>query len=192
MSISEQKNILRKEIIAKRKKISSGIKTQSETAIYENLISYPEFISSETVLIYYSVNGEIDTKKIIEHCFVNNKKVALPVCGSNRKIDFFFINSFSEITDGKFNIPAPDTFRCTPVEDYSDAICIVPGLCFDASGARLGYGGGYYDCFLSSHTVKSAGLCFDEFFLDTLPLESHDIKVDAVVTENGIIQSNKG
>ncbi|MBR4766909.1 MAG: 5-formyltetrahydrofolate cyclo-ligase [Clostridia bacterium] len=191
MSVFEEKNYLRKEIIAKRGSIPADIKEQLENWIYGNLISYSGFINSKTVLIYYSVNAEIDTKRIIEFCFLNNIKVALPVCKSNRLIEFYYINSFSDLTEGKYNIPAPDISRCKPVTDFSDSICIVPGLCFDRSGARLGYGGGYYDGFLNNHTVKSAGLCFDSFVFDSVPVESHDVRVDAVVTETGIIQREK-
>ena len=191
MGIQKEKNLLRKEIIAKRKSIPADNKEQLESRIYDNLISYSAFINSNTVLVYYSVKDEIDTKRIIEFCFLNNKKVALPVCRANRVIEFYYINSFSDLTEGKFNIPAPDISRCKPVTDFSDSICIVPGLCFDRSGARLGYGGGYYDGFLNSHTVKSAGLCFDNFVFDFVPLESHDVRVNAVITEKGVIQSEK-
>ena len=188
MGVSEEKKRLRNEIISKRRNIPAHIKEELENRIFDRLISYPLFVNSKTVLVYYSVNDEINTKNIIEYCFRNNKKAALPVCGQNRVIEFYCITSFSDLTEGRYNIPAPDVSRCNPVDDFTDSICIVPALCFDKSGARLGYGGGYYDGFLNSRKTYSAGLCFDGFIFENIPVESHDIAVDAVITESGVFE----
>ena len=187
LGATSDKKSLRKEIIEKRDSVNAGQRAEFENRIFNNLISYPVFAESQTVLIYYSVKGEIDTQSIIDRCFLNGKKVALPVCGKNGKMDFYYIKSRSDLISGKYGIPAPDTAKCEAVEEFSRAICVVPALCFDKRGARLGYGGGFYDRFLSEHSVKTAGLCFSGFLFDEIPCEQHDVLIDAVITENGVI-----
>lgn len=67
-----------------------------------------------------------------------------------------------------------------------DAI-IVPMLGFDNNLARLGYGSGYYDRLLAQQPrAKKIGVCFSSGKLDHLPLESHDVAMDQIVTENGL------
>lgn len=188
MSIYEKKKKLRSEILTKRKSISSTLKKQLDNRIFDRLIAYPPFISSNTVLVYYSVNDEINTEKIIDYCFRNGKKVALPVCVRNRVMVFYNIKSFFDLKEGKYNIPAPDTNICSPVEDFSDSICIVPGLCFGKKGERLGYGGGYYDSFLNENKLLSIGLCYDRFVFDSIPCEKHDIRLNTIITETSTIE----
>ena len=62
-------------------------------------------------------------------------------------------------------------------------LCVVPGFSFDKEGFRLGYGGGYYDRFLSTFNGFSAGLCLSAFISEKLPRDGFDIAVNAVITE---------
>ncbi len=184
-SIIEQKKSLRSDILKKRNSASKELKNVKDSLIYNYLITSSVFNSYNTVLLYYSVNDEVDTLRIIEYCLSINKKIALPVCKKDGLLDFYFIESLNDLTEGKYKIPAPDITFCKTVTDYSDSVCIVPALCFDKTGSRLGYGGGYYDRFLKCHNVFSIGLCYDSFLYDTIPSENHDIKVDSIVTESG-------
>jgi len=67
-------------------------------------------------------------------------------------------------------------------------VVIVPGLAFTATGDRLGQGGGWYDRFLSEvrSDCASIGVCFAEQLVDALPVESHDVTMDHVVTDRGV------
>ena len=79
----------------------------------------------------------------------------------------------------------------TTDESPPAAIAIVPGLAFDEQGFRLGYGGGYYDRFLSEFPGTSLGLCRFEFLRQKLDfLESHDVPVDIIVTERGVVEAS--
>ena len=75
-----------------------------------------------------------------------------------------------------------DTDGCSD----TDILCIVPGLCFDKNGSRIGYGGGYYDRFLKDFCGVVMGLCYDECFLESIPRDEHDISVDLILTETGL------
>ena len=91
---------------------------------------------------------------------------------------------------GAYGIPEPSD-KMEVVTDFSECICIVPGLVFDLSGHRLGYGKGYYDRFLKDFTGYSVGLVYSEFILDKLPCEPTDRAVDLMITERGIILPNE-
>lgn len=69
-------------------------------------------------------------------------------------------------------------------------LIIVPGLVFDRDGHRLGYGKGYYDRLINTNPgVATLGVCFDEFFIERLPVDPWDAKVNLVVTQTGIYRS---
>lgn len=182
-SISEKKSALRRKINLK----SSQIKNKSELdkAIFDKLIYTEAFKNAQTVLTYYSMPGEPDTLKIIDYCFENKKKVALPVCYGNGIMDFFTINSLDDVASGKYSIPEP-VYKSKKVIPDSSCVCIFPALSFDKSRNRLGKGGGYYDRYLRKHAVGTIGLCYEQLIEENIPVEGFDIKADIVITDKNI------
>ena len=69
------------------------------------------------------------------------------------------------------------------VKDFSNAVCITPGICFDLNKNRIGYGSGYYDRFFAKHNVYKIGLCYSDCFLASIPCEDHDVKVDQIIID---------
>lgn len=96
---------------------------------------------------------------------------------------FHALTSLSGLAPGPFGILEPQN---TPeITDFAHAVAIVPALCYNRQGYRLGYGGGYYDKFLSQHPeIPTIGLCFAACLTDQNFQAPHDIKIDRVVTEN--------
>ncbi|GAB4014115.1 MAG: hypothetical protein Fur0010_11770 [Bdellovibrio sp.] len=82
-----------------------------------------------------------------------------------------------------FKIPPLDAKSVTP------ALILVPGLGFSRDGERLGRGKGYYDRYLSQFNGLKIGICFEEMLLKKIPSESHDVKVDFVVSDQGILKT---
>ncbi len=100
---------------------------------------------------------------------------------------FHAVQSADDLAPGAFGILEPrETHRA--VDPASAELILVPGLAFTREGARLGRGRGYYDRLLETlpRRVKRVGVCFAVCLLETLPVESHDQRVDLVVTENGV------
>ena len=184
------KKILRKHYRDLRNRISAADKSVNDRKIFENLINCELYSEAETILIYVSVKGEPETLNIIKHALAENKNVAVPLC-TNERMDFRLIKTTDDLSDGLFGIPEPDPLKCSVVTDFSNSLCVVPALAFDVSGNRLGYGGGYYDRFLSEHKVSTVGLCYEKFLCHALPDEEHDIKVDFILNENGLRNSKK-
>ncbi|MBO5495696.1 MAG: 5-formyltetrahydrofolate cyclo-ligase, partial [Eubacterium sp.] len=73
--------------------------------------------------------------------------------------------------------------NCERVTDFEGSLCVVPAVCYDNKGFRLGYGRGYYDRFLKNYISKSVGLCYNELLVDDLPVEEYDIPVGSVITD---------
>jgi 5-formyltetrahydrofolate cyclo-ligase len=158
------KSNLRKELIAKRKSITD--KSQKDTQIYKNLIALPQFTKARSVLTYVSTSIEVDTKRLIEHCFNRNIPVAIPVI-IDETMRFFRIDNLEDFPENEFT-------------DFTDSICIVPALAYNRDNYRLGYGGGFYDRFLRNYSGVKIGLCYEEFLTD-IPVEEHDERVDIIV-----------
>ena len=176
---------------AKRKSIEN--KLEKDESIFRNLISLPEYASAETILAYASLEDEISTDRLVEYSLSAGKRVALPKCADREgNMDFYVINSLSDLKKGYFGIREPDAEKCEKLEDFSSSLLIAPGLLFDRGGYRLGYGGGYYDKFIKNFSFISVGLCYNSFIIKEIARENHDEFVDIIISENEIIYCNGG
>lgn len=174
----ELKQNLRKELIALRKAMNAEDKKNADKDIFGQV--RPLLDKASAVFTYASTNIEVDTRRIIEFCLTCGIPTALPVSGES-ELSFYYIKSADELKAGRFNIdePQPDNPEATAVADKK-TLCIVPALCADGDGARLGYGRGYYDRFLSGFPGTSVILCYKEF-KRKVPVEPHDIKADFTI-----------
>ncbi len=171
--------------------IRDAVKSEDkDTAIFEMIIGWETYKSADTVFVYYSVGSEVDTLKIIENALVNEKKVAIPKCiDESGNMEFYFINDTDKsLIKGSFRLLEPDVSICEKAYSTENTLCIVPALAFDKNRNRLGYGGGYYDRYLSKFKGKTVGLCYAECFCDELPCDMHDIKVQSVMTDKSIYE----
>ncbi|MBQ7740672.1 MAG: 5-formyltetrahydrofolate cyclo-ligase [Eubacterium sp.] len=179
------KKILRKEALKSRKNVRN--KPGKDKDIFRNFTKTDFYKNSDIILCYVSLDDEIDTKEIINKALSDNKRVAVPLCiDQNGNMDFRFINSLNELKSGYKGIPEPDKEKSESVRDFSNAIAVVPGLCFTKEGKRLGYGGGYYDRFLKNNSLISIGLCYNSFMLNDIPTDEYDISVKCVISESCI------
>ncbi len=169
----EVKRALRKQLIAKRREICAVKKAAADKSIFEQLV--PLVKQADAVLTYVSTEIEVDTRRLLEYCFANNIPVATPVSGDT-ELTFYKVSSFADLTEGRFGIPEPAN-RTVPFAASEKTLCVVPALCADGNGLRLGYGRGYYDRFLSSFAGTSVIVCYADFIME-VPSEPHDKKAD--------------
>ena len=99
-------------------------------------------------------------------------------------IDGTEITSLEDLVPDQYDIPAPKD-GCPVVAREELDLILVPGLCFDSRGSRLGQGGGYYDRYLEDYEGVTIGLCREDFFQVNLPREPLDAWVRFVLTEEG-------
>lgn len=172
-----KKEFLRKKYKEKRDNIKN--KVTKDNLIYQKVINNKDILSSKTLLIYISINSEVDTIKIINY-FLNTKNIAVPKIIDNDMF-FCYVTNINELTSGKYNIPEPTNENI--VTDFDNAICIVPGICYDKKNYRVGYGKGYYDRFLSKNKIKTIGLCYKECMIEKIDNDKYDYKIDEVITD---------
>jgi 5-formyltetrahydrofolate cyclo-ligase len=185
------KSQLRKEIRDKRKNILN--KSLTDEQIIDLLLSSTYYKNAKTVLCYASLDDEISTDKIIAKSLSDGKNLALPYCKDNMgNMDFYLIKSFDDLQVGSFNVREPNIIKCDKLVDFTDSIIIVPAMCFDKKGYRLGYGKGYYDRFLQNYSFISIGLCYNTFVKSKIPIDEYDQSVDYIITQSKIIDCNSG
>ena len=166
-----KKEFLRKKYKEKRDNIKN--KVTKDNLIYQKVINNKDILSSKTLLIYISINSEVDTIKIINY-FLYAKNIAVPKIIDNDMF-FCYVTNLNDLTPGKYNIPEPTNENI--VTDFDNAICIVPGICYDKENYRIGYGKGYYDRFLSKNKIKTIGLCYKECMIEKIDNDKYDYNI---------------
>ena len=178
MTVAEQKKALRKELIRRRREIPPKKKQEMDERIFAGLLPFVEKCSG--VFTYVSTEIEVDTSRVIEWCFSHKKPVFTPVSGEC-ELTFYQVRGWPELSAGRFGIQEP-AVRTAPAVADKGSLCIVPALCCDRNGYRLGYGRGYYDRFLAGFPGRSAVICYSDFIME-IPCEAHDLYADLVITD---------
>lgn len=182
------KTFLRKKFKAVRSEAKSEDKDEK---IFKLTVESDAFRDADIIFAYFSVGSEADTLRIIEYALSDGKDVAVPKCTDrNGTMDFYFINDINNsLKDGMFSLKEPDTAFCVKAHGTEKSFCIVPALAIDKDGYRLGYGGGYYDRYLSSFKGVTAGLCYEECFCEELPRDKYDIRLNMIITDYKIYET---
>lgn len=173
------------EIRKKFREIRRNIKP---AAVTEKIYAAECYRLAEKIFIFVSFGSEIDTLPFINRALEDNKNVAVPVMQSEGNMVFIKISSLSELIPNKYGIPEPKYDTKKIIIADSNTLIAVPGLAFDREKYRIGYGGGYYDRYLSENMYMAAvGMCYEKQLTDRLPREETDIPVDIIATERRII-----
>ena len=160
----------------KKQHSKEALKEQSEL-ILNKLEENNLFIESKTVMLYSSLPDEVQTHDFLEK-WRHEKKIILPTVVGDDIIPVE-LSEETEFAVGDFNILEPQN---KPYDGDYDLI-VVPGVAFDRNGNRIGRGKGYYDRFLCKHlNVKRIGICFDFQFVENVPTEDNDIKMDEIIS----------
>lgn len=180
----EQKMRLRPVCAAVRARIPD--KEQKAKEICRLVQSLPAFRDAETVLCYLSAGSEVETRGILEACFRAGKRVALPRCYEDSRMEFLPVTAVSQASElSRFGIAEPP--HGEPLDPADAGLCLVPALAFDKNGFRLGYGMGYYDRYLKRFSGTAVGLCYEDCLREALPVNQNDRPVHLIVTEQQVI-----
>lgn len=164
----KEKALIRSLCLGKRMSLSAPQVQINSEKIVKNLITYINWRKIKTINVFQTIkiNKEIDISILLD--FLKTKYPAIKIDITSSKV-----SAVKDVSEGK-----------------SYDLVIVPLLGFDRSGNRLGYGGGYYDKFLSRNNCKEAiGLGYSLQEVKSLPVEEHDQKLDLIITEKEIIKS---
>lgn len=134
----------------------------------------------DTVYLYASFGGEVDTFGLMDALWQQGFSVALPRVAGER-MDFYLVRGREDLVPGFRDIPEP-AGHCEEA-DCRQAVVITPGTAFTRKGDRMGYGGGFYDRFFSEEPEhKRVAVCYPFQIFPELPTEEHDKRMDMVIT----------
>lgn len=183
------KQEIREKIKLKRKALKKTEAKKKSRLIAMKFLITQEFLFAKTVFLYTSFKNEVDTRELIQVANLLGKKVALPVVDKKRHEIFFReFKGFKKMKKDAFGILEPEK-SCRKVPARKADLIVVPGIAFDKSGNRIGFGKGYYDRFLKKvkRTPKIA-LAYDFQIVKKIPATRKDVKVDWIITESRIIK----
>jgi len=179
------KDKLRKELIKKRKSLQKTEVLAKSNQIKNRFFELNEFKQSSAVLFYVSYGNEVYTHDMIKECLKNGKNIIVPISNiEKRSLVLSELKDWNDLEPGSYGILEPKKDKIIEMLIESIDIIIVPGVGFDELGCRIGHGAGYYDNLLKkSINATHIGLAFEFQIVEKVPIESHDLPVDKIITE---------
>ena len=181
----DEKNLIRKRMKQLRADMTRTERFEKSMQIFEQLITVPEFKRADRIYTYVSMDNEIDTIMLIDYSLSLEMRVFVPRV-SGKDMEFYEISDISELNPGYMGIYEPDINGKEPDYSRTGFMCM-PGLAFDRSYNRIGYGGGFYDRYLSvENKLYKAALAYEAQLLESIPAQDGDVRPDMIVTEENI------
>ena len=173
------KTALRREIREKKRAMSPEEMESRSAQLGALFVQTEAYRKANTIYGYMPYNQEVRTIPIMEQALRDGKKIAVPkVYGDTMR--FIYLNDLTQVDKSDMGIPEP--IADEPVAEDKTALVLMPGLAFDEAGHRIGYGGGFYDKFLTAEpNHPTVALCYDFQMFDHLDTEEFDIPVDMVI-----------
>lgn len=177
----ETKKEIRANIKKKRASLPAEVRQAFSTKITEAVLSHPLYQDADEIYCYVSFGDEVSTLELLTACWDSEKKVAVPKILEVGTMEFFYIDSIEELSEGYYGIQEPKEINQA---DGRNVLVIMPGVAFDKQGGRLGYGKGFYDKYLQRHPgYHRMALAFEIQCMDFVPTDVHDIHPELIVTE---------
>lgn len=192
MKIIETRRNMRREILRARDLLSAGEREKLSRAIHEQLWRIEEFRAAAVIFSYVQFRSEVETLPLINRCLALGKQVAVPLTIPGEILEPYLLKDPElDLRPGYCSIPEPDPARLALLDPELIEVIILPGSVFDRQGGRLGYSGGYYDRFLANRAPRAIriGLAYQLQVVPEVPLLSHDMRLDFLVTEQGVVRA---
>ena len=183
---------MRKMFLKKRSAIPKEERIEKSSIITEKLMELDLYKSAQWIFCYIDMASEVITTEFIKKAWADGKKVAVPIAKKDRFMYFVEITSFDGMTRSKLGVMEPDIEPEKQVIPDDNTLMVVPGSMFDIHKNRCGYGGGYYDTYISEKNVENTiGICYDFQLVDEIPTEEFDRKLKRIITEKRDIKGGK-
>ncbi|HSJ36599.1 MAG TPA: 5-formyltetrahydrofolate cyclo-ligase [Planococcus sp. (in: firmicutes)] len=176
----------RKDMISLLKAMDPEEHRQKSDAIIDFLMDDPVFQAATVIGTTISAFPEVDTRKLLEKCWKAGKKTAVPKCDPvTRAMSFRLVDDPAQLETVYMKLKEPIVKLTDEVTPEQIDLLIVPGVIFSTDGFRIGFGGGYYDRFLTRYKGPTRSLAFASQLVNAVPVEAHDLPVECICTENG-------
>lgn len=184
----ERKNLIRQVLRGRKDVMNPEDRLEKSRAICRHLLALIR--DHETVMVYTSKEKEVNTVPLITALFSRGNPVVVPIIvREDVSLRLSYLKDFSALVPSTFGVPEPIGSEIPARGEDIDTI-VLPMLGFDRTGGRIGYGAGYYDRFLEKHpALCTIGIAFACQEIESLPLDENDVRMDYIVTEEGIVYS---
>jgi 5-formyltetrahydrofolate cyclo-ligase len=192
-SAATAKRELRARVLAHRAALPPRELQLAGAAISARLRELPALRAARIVAAYIGIGFEVPTDELISDVLATGGTVLLPRLEADRSLTWRPLTTRSDLVVGRYGLLEPSQdVAARPL--YDADVVVLPGLCYDAVGNRLGRGGGSYDRALKDlpGTVTAIGITLDGDLVDTVPVESHDRPVQIIVTPSRVITVDGG
>lgn len=202
MSMQAMKQDIRKNILAQREQLPAEVRAAHSTAITERLLQLPEYRQAGAMLGYMNFGAEYASELWVERALADGKRLALPkVNHHTNHLDLYWVDDLeNQLAAGLWGIREPVVERCERLNGLNEIeFVLLPGVAFTRDGARLGYGGGFYDKLLVrlddesgvAHSPALVAGAYSMQLVERIPQEATDRKVEWLVTENETIDCGR-
>lgn len=175
-------------MLARRKSLTPEEARTASLRVQQAFVASPEFARARMIALYAPIHGEIDTGEVMRAALAAGKRVLFPaVCGE--ALRFYCVTGQDELRRGAFGVYEPCSSQQAIPPDAADVI-VMPGVAFDLSGRRIGYGKGFYD--RAVHHLEGqgrlVGFCHDFQLVEEIAGEPHDVAIDLIFTDQRIVR----
>lgn len=182
---SQEKQKLRQKILQAREALPLHEVEEKSKRIMDTLNELPAYTQANVICLYVSARNEVMTHPLIQQLLSEAKKKVVVPFVSDNQIKLAELERWEDLMPGAYGILEPARRKMAANDQIQ--LVIVPGVVFDVTGHRIGYGKGYYDRFLSSAHVPKIGLAYELQIVENAPAHSEDVPVDCIVTEERVI-----
>ncbi len=175
------KAALRRRLRAQLSQIPEAVRRQEDEALFAAFLARPEVARAHTLFLFFGVGTEPETARLFAPLLTQGKAIGLPRMLPGRKMQVHRYDPARPLVPHPFGIPEPEADAPILSPGEIDLV-LVPGLCYDRRGYRLGMGGGYYDRWLAEYRGITIGLCRQQLLCHRLEVLPHDRPVDLVIT----------
>lgn len=188
-SLAERKTEIRTAAHAARK--AQEDKDSVSQAITDRVMQLQEYQQANCIMWYVDVRDEARTRHALPAALESGKSIVIPYCVDG-ELELFHLEAMEELETGMYKILEPRSdlreVKAKNVDVKDLDLILVPGVAFDARGGRTGHGKGYYDKLLENAKADTPliSLAFECQMFDEIPMQSHDIFMDKVVTESNV------
>jgi 5-formyltetrahydrofolate cyclo-ligase len=183
-----QRDDLRREMLAQRDGLDIQRRREMASMALQRVLALPQWKASRRLLIYANFRSEMETRGLMAAALEQEKQVCVPQClVESRALVPRQIQALKDLKSGAYGIPEAGE-DCPALEPGELDLVVVPAVVFDRRGHRLGYGAGYYDRFLPRcPRAFRLGLGFSLQMVERLPEQAHDVRLQALATEKGVV-----
>ena len=186
---AEEKGRLRAAIRRRLDELTPALRQESDRALFSAFLALPQVREAKTLFLFWGIKGrEPETERLVHALTAQGKRIGLPRMLPEHGMEVHLYTPAYPLVPAGYGILEPP--EDAPLIDPGHIdLALVPALCYDRRGYRLGFGGGYYDRWLARFTGEAVGLCRSCVLQGQVPTEEHDCQVNCLLTERGIVHS---